>query len=77
MFFIGDIQDVHGPVPDIRKEIRTFQFTQTAHDGRVSLWIQGASDQADVVILMIEAVTDLRILEKIRTEFFPLVPDPG
>ena len=25
---------------------------------------------------MIEAVTDLRILEKIRTEFFPLVPDP-
>ena len=74
--FVVDIQNVHSTVPDICQKICPSEIFETADNGRVSLGIQAASGQADVILFFVEPIGYFRITEQIASEFFPLSADP-
>ena len=53
-FFVVDIQDIHGSVPDICKEIGSLKISQMIHNSRISLWVKTASCKADVIVFAVK-----------------------
>lgn len=49
-----DIQNVHGSVSDICKEIGSFEISKLVYDSRIPLWVKTASHKADVIVFAVK-----------------------
>ena len=75
-FLIVDIQNVHGSITDICKKICSFEVSELIYNSRISLWIKTTSNKVNVIIFIVEAVMNFRILKQIGAEIFMLIPYP-
>ena len=67
-FLIVDIQNVHGSVSDICKEIGSLEISELVYDSRIPLWVKTASRKAEMILFAVKTVMDFWILEQIGNE---------
>lgn len=75
--FVVDIQNVHGAVSDVCQKIGSFEISQMADNGRVSLREETASYKTDMVVLAVKSEVHLLVTEQIASEIFTLFANPG
>ena len=49
-FLIVDIQNVHGSVSDICKEISSLEISKVVYNSRISLWVKATSHKAEMML---------------------------
>ena len=57
-FLIVDIQNVHGSVSDICKEISSLEISKVVYNSRISLWVKATSHKAEMIFFAVETVMD-------------------